>query len=67
MIKNHVENYGTICDKIFYKNYILIVCNNNDIYSLLLHNRTTENTQSMLRCGDIQYIEYKIKDFLKNN
>lgn len=64
MIKN-VSYFGQIIDKIFFKQYIYIVCNDKGIYSLLKYYKSFDNCQILLRCSDITYIEELIKNELK--
>ena len=59
-------NFGTIIDEVHYKNKVYIVCELNEIYSLILHDKVFNITDVLCRCSDIQYIEFLIKEKMKN-
>lgn len=58
-------NFGTIIDTIHYKQKIFIVTENDGIYSLIEHHKGFDITNVILRCSDIEYIEFKLKEELK--
>ena len=59
-------NFGTIIDTIHYKNKVYIVCEKDLIYSLIVHDKVFDVTDILIRCSDIQYIEFLIKEKMKN-
>ena len=61
-----VTNYGAVIDTIHYKNKVYIVCEKDLIYSLIVHDKVFDVTDVLIRCSDIQYIEFLIKEKMKN-
>ena len=59
-------NFGTVIDTVHFKNKVYIVCEKDLIYSLIVHDKVFDITDVLIRCSDIQYIEFLIKEKMKN-
>lgn len=59
------EIYGTIIDQVKYKQKLFIITDCEGIYSLIEHHLAFDITNVILRCSDIGYIEFKLKEELK--
>ena len=59
------EIYGTIIDQVKYKHKLFIITDCEGIYSLIEHHLAFDITNVILRCSDIGYIEFKLKEELK--
>ena len=57
--------YGTIIDTVYYKNKVFLICDKDGIYSLIEHDKVFDITNVIIRCSDIQYIEFKLKEELR--
>ena len=53
--------YGQIIYTRKHKNKIYIICNDNEIYSLIEHDLINDVTDVIKRVSDIDYIEYLLK------
>ena len=59
------EIYGTIINQVKYKHKLFIITEYEGIYSLIEHHLAFDITNVILRCSDIEYIEFKLKEELK--
>ena len=59
-------NFVTVIDTVHFKNKVYIVCEKDLIYSLIVHDKVFDVTDVLIRCSDIQYIEFLIKEKMKN-
>ena len=59
-------NFGTVIDTVYFKNKVYIVCEKDLIYSLIVHDKVFDVTDVLIRVSDIQYIEFLIKEKIKN-
>lgn len=59
-------NFGTVIDTVYFKNKVYIICEKDLIYSLIVHDKVFDVTDVLIRCSDIQYIEFLIKEKMKN-
>ena len=59
--------YGEIVYTRKHKNKVYIICNDNEIYTLLEHNLTYDITDVIKRISDIDYIEYLLKQKIYND
>ena len=57
--------YGTIINQVKYKHKLFIITDCEGIYSLIEHHLAFDITNVILRCSDIEFIEFKLKEELK--
>lgn len=62
-----ITYFGTIIHTQKHGNTIYIICEDNDIYTLLEHNLTYDITDVIKRVSDIDYIEYLLKQKICND
>lgn len=62
-----IENFGTIIDFQKINNYVFIVTNDNEIYSLIKHDLRHDITSVVVRVSDLSYVEEVIKNERRNN
>lgn len=59
--------YGEIVFTRKHKNKIYIICNDNEIYSLIEHDLKNNITDVIKRVSDLSYIEYLLKQKICND